>query len=343
MTSQDGISWSLELPPLAATNSVFLGVGGNSNLLMAVGSQGTVVLAPRTSLDLQVTNELGVVSTNRVESLGVFWHHVPPPTTNDLQGVAQWGIDWYICGDRGTILASQDATNWVPRSSQTAAFLSSITATPQGLLAVGKQGALVASPDGITWSARDSKTSKWLYRVRSFENVVVVVGEQGTLLTSPDGLEWTPRVTGTSRWLTDVCRVGDTFYVSGHQGTILASTNLVDWQHLGCSTEKSLFGLAASEGRLITVGVEGAILRCQVIPDPTPVRFADFTRQDTANLFTMQGKPDQRFTIDATASLTNWITGPTFEFQDPSGLMLILQPTGTNSPASEFYRATLVP
>jgi hypothetical protein len=124
---------------------------------------------------------------------------------------------------------------------------------------------------------------------------------------------------------------------------VLRSTNAVHWQFIGTVTEKSLYGVTQFEGKLLAVGVEGAILRSPVVPDLTPIRFLDYARLTTNNLFLLAGKPDQRFTIDHTAFFTNWNAGPLLEFLDSSGTVLFLEYTGTNSSSREFYRGTLVP
>ncbi len=148
---------------------------------------------------------------------------------------------------------------------------------------------------------------------------------------------------GTPRWLTDVTVVGDTIYAVGYQGAVLASTNMIDWTYIGTTTEKSLFGASAYDGQLIAVGVEGAILRAQVIPDLTPVEFVDYSRQDDREIFLMAGVPGQRFSVDSTSAFTNWVAGPTFEFLDSSGTLLFFQGLSSNAPPHRFHRAVLRP
>src|SRR4029450_12211929 len=48
MTSLDGIDWAQEFVPNSVANTVFLGVGGRTNLAVAVGSGGTIMLSQDT-------------------------------------------------------------------------------------------------------------------------------------------------------------------------------------------------------------------------------------------------------------------------------------------------------
>ncbi len=90
LTSGNGIDWNLEFVPPAATNAIFLGVGGTTNLLIAAGSSGNLLISPNimTNVSVEITNSMGgiTVSNYSVSSLGVLWHPVsPPPSNQDLQ------------------------------------------------------------------------------------------------------------------------------------------------------------------------------------------------------------------------------------------------------------------
>ncbi len=133
---------------------------------------------------------------------------------------------------------------------------------------------------------------------------------------------------------------------------VLTSTNAVDWTSRGTITLKSLYAAATDSQKLIAVGVEGAILRCQIVPDPTPISILSFSRfedSDSAtvnNLFLFGGHTDQRFQLDSRLGFdTNtWISGPQFEFYDGSGTFYYLESLpATNAPIRKFYRGTLTP
>jgi hypothetical protein len=343
MTSVNGVDWSLELPPSSVTNTTLLGVGGTTNLLVAVGGHGAVILSSSVFTNFVTTNLNGTVVTNDANALGVFWDAIPPPTTNDLQGVTVFGDQFVVTGDNGTVLTSNDGTNWVHRDTPTAHFLTGVAAFPDGLVAVGHAGTLLTSPDGVTWENVPSETTNWLYRVRYLGGSLIVVGQNGTILTSPDGVAWTQRASSTTSWLNDVTLLGDTYFVVGTQGTVLTSSNLVNWARLDTITRKSLYGVSNSDGQLVVAGVEGVILRSQVLPDLTPVSFLDFSRREQQNLYLFSGKPNQRFTMERSGDLINWSRGPVFEFLDGTGTLLLFEDSTGKSPPEEFYRATLVP
>ena len=342
MTSEKGLNWDLEVVPDSVTNWVREGVGGTTNTLLAVGAYGSMIVSRPTLVTNVVTNAItGALSTNVGSTLGVEWTAIqPPPTDNDLQGVAVWGNLFVVTGGAGTILTSTNTTNWTVRSV-TSAFLSGVTAFPGGLVAVGDLGAIVTSSDGVQWTPRNSGTTNWLYRVHYFGGKLIAVGENGYIVTSQDGMTWSRQASGTTLWLNDVAYIDDTYFIVGAQGTVLASTDAINWTNIGTISQKTLYGTAAHNGQLVAVGIEGIILRSQVAPISEPVKIFGFSRESNQNLFLFSGQPDQRFTLDRSADLQSWFRGHELEILDSSGTLLYLE--GSNSVPREFFRATLAP
>ncbi|MBM3883160.1 MAG: hypothetical protein FJ387_26175 [Verrucomicrobia bacterium] len=348
LTSQNGVNWELELVPTSVTQAVFLGVGGDTNLLVAVGTGGALMISTNRLTQVSVTNVVNgqpIVTQQTVSELGIVWHAIEPRlTTNDLQGVTAWKGAYYVTGGGGTVLSSTNGLNWTRRPVPTTAFLSSVAGRDAALAVVGDLGTVLTSPNGATWTAETSGTSQWLYRVRAFESGFIALGEDGALLTSANGVRWTARTTGTTRWLNDVVQIDDDFVVVGNQGTVLLSTNTTDWRSLGTLTGKSLYGVAARQGQLVTVGVEGAILRAPWVPrsDPVVIRFARHLGPPgvATNQFGFFGYADQRFTLDSSPGLPVWAPGPRFEFYDASGVIAYSE-TETNGPPQRFFRARL--
>ncbi len=353
LSSGNGVSWTLEYPPLVFTNTVFLGVGGSTNLLVAAGSSGAVAYSPYALADVLVTNEFGIVVTQQVNTLGVVWHEVDPrPASHDLQGVCSHAGRSWICGDRGTVFSSENGYQWTAHPTPVTNFLSSICGFPGGLVASGDDGALMHSPDGTNWSSVTSGTTDWIYRLRERDGQLVAVGQNGLVLTSTNGTSWTRQNTGVTQWLNDVTRVGDRWWAIGTQGTVLSSTNLVDWKAVGCITMKALYGAATDTRQLVVVGIEGIVLRSPIVPDRTPVEILSYAHEigtnGTAaqNIFLFGGHPDQQFTRDYTSAVeTNaWTVGPQLEFHDASGTLYYFETVPfSNAPPAEFYRATLLP
>ena len=84
--------WNLEVTPESATESILLGVGGTTNLLVAVGNHGQLLTSHNSWTNVVTQNDLGQAVTNKVNTLGVVWEGADPkPTENDLQGVVRSG------------------------------------------------------------------------------------------------------------------------------------------------------------------------------------------------------------------------------------------------------------
>jgi hypothetical protein len=354
LTSGDGANWTIEAIPetntVSATNTEFFGVGGSSNLLVAVGTGGTVVLSTNELVTVVTTNADGNLETNQASTLGVIWNPMPPLTTNDLQAVAFFDSQYYLAGGGGTILRSANGQTWTAVNSTVTAYLSGLDLYSGGIVAVGDQGTILTSPDGSVWTQRAiGLTSDWVFRVRNLGGRLVAVGENGTILTSTNGTNWSKQISGTTNWLNDVTLVTNDYYIVGTLGTLLTSTNATNWSPVPIITGNSLLGTASKDGQLIVAGVDGAILRSQIVPFTTPVSFLDFSQADGQNLFLVsgttnsQGVPaiDQEFTLDSSTNLVNWATGPLLR-TDSSGTLLFYVGLETNAPPYEYYRTSLV-
>ena len=358
MTSGNGIDWNLEFVPNPATNAIFLGIGGDTNLLVTAGSGGALMVSPNilTNFSFMVTNSSGGVTTSNItlSSLGVLWHPIEPrPTSDDLQGVTFGHGLYVVSGDNGTMLTSPDGTNWTSQSTPSSALLSGLTSHPGGFVCTGDDGTLLSSPDGTNWTLQTSGTMDWIYKVRCFGNTLLAVGQNGTMLSSSDGLDWQTINAGTSAWLNDVTRVENTYFAVGSQGTVLSSTNLMNWTDRGTITKKALYFASSDATQLVIGGVEGIILRSPIVPDLTPIRILSYARIQSEsnpdliqNLYLFGGKPDQQFTLDRRADLLTspWTTGTQLEFFQSDGTLFYLEAIqATNAPSQEFYEATLLP
>lgn len=362
LTSLDGLVWPREVVTGPVTNTVLLGVGGNTNLLVAVGNAGKVLVSRAGETNLVVTNIVGAetVITNRtVNTLGVIWEEISGITTRTLQGVGASADRYVLTGDDGVILTSVNGSNWTILPPVTTKFLSGVTAHPGGWVAAGERGALLrAGGDASVWTVVPPATTNWLNRVRWVGDRLVAVGQNGTVLTSSDGLEWAPRTSGSSLWLKDVTYVGGAWYAVGDWGLILSSTNLADWTPVTSPTVKSLYAATAWDGQLLAAGIEGVVLRNQIVPRMTPVDFLAFHYEIVPpgagggtnvsygtldEVFLLGGQPDQFFDLLSAPGLgTNtWSFRGQYEVFDPSGtLYLYGTRTLTNAPAVEELTRT---
>lgn len=350
LTSDSGLSWSTALSPQSATNQIFLGVAGNSKGLLAVGSHGTMAFSPVAYSSLLSTNTLtigtnnvSVLKTNQVNTLGLAWYSVTSPTTNELQGVCATESLYLVAGDRGTILTSPDGTNWTKRVTGITNFLSGITAYPKGFAAVGDAGAILTSADGITWTSRSIGGTNWISRVRWTGDRLVATGETGTIFTSADGTSWTKQTSGTTEWINDVTAIGGTWYAPATGGVLLTSTNAVNWTpDSTLITGKSLYAATSLNGQLVVAGVEGVILRAQVSGYPNPVSFVQYPTSPDTHVFVFSGSPDQTFQLQRSTDLKNWLQGSPLEITDSSGTLLLLD-DGTNNAAAQFFQTVSPP
>lgn len=355
-TSLDGILWASEAVPLPATNTVLLGVGGTSNLLVAVGNDGHVLVSQRGMVDVTITNDLGTTNI-AVESYGVVWTNLPSFTDQSLQGMdANEGL-FLTCGGNGQIWGSVDGTNWSARSSGTTSFLSGIAIGDNACVAVGASGTLLkGTATGSSWITVSSGTSDWIYRVRWVENRFVAVGENGLIMTSSNGQDWTTQTSGSTKWLTDVTHLDGQWVVSGYQGTLLTSSDLMAWTPVYVPTGKSLFAAKAHDGQLLVAGVEGVILRNQVVVETTPIEILDYSYSSSTDsngvdsvyeVILFGGQPDQFFTFNSCTNLSDgtWTNlNGTLELYDASGTLYAIRTRdATNAPVAEFYATELIP
>ncbi len=341
VTSLDGLNWGLEAVPDSATNAIFLGVGGTTNQLVVVGNRGTLLISTNQMRTVVSTNTTPA-TTNTVSELGVIWTAVPTGSTNDLNGVAGHGAEWVVCGGQGTLLFSTNASRWTPAASPTSAFLSSVCFYSNQWVASGDRGTLLTSTNGINWTQQTPGTTNWIYKVRVAGGRLLAVGEKGLLLTSTNGSNWQALASGTQNWLTDICEQNGRWIITGVRGTVLFSTNGTSWTSVSALSGKSMYAALANNDRVMAFGTEGAILRGYLSPLLSPVTITAFNRQPSSSgqsykLWLFAGPVDQRFTLDSSPDLKNWLEGFPLEMFDKNGTLLILE----ESPElpQEFFRS----
>ncbi len=355
LTSENGADWWSVPVPEVLTNTVFLGLAGNANLVVAVGSAGGLMFSQSEMTNVVVTNTRPayvncawttntVVTTNTVNLLGLRWTAVAsPPTPNTLQGVAERAGQWTVVGDVGTVLTSTNGRDWQHLTLSGQPTLSGVAAGDPGWVVSGRGGALFYSSDARAWSPVAGGTTNWIFRVRWLGDRFVAVGQNGTLLTSPDGRVWTARASGTGAWLTDVIRVGGLFYVCGTQGTVLVSSNTVEWAPVEVPTGKSLYGLAHRNGQLVAVGVEGVILRAPLEP-AAPLLITGYEHENCPDArvdrFRLRGAMDRRASLESSEDLQTWRRHNGIEFAyDEIEVELVR----TNLPPAPFEYFRLAP
>jgi hypothetical protein len=322
-TSVDGYRFDLEATPFGTQSEILEGIGGTEDLLVAVGTSGTVLWSPGGYTNTITTNAVGEVKTNQVSLLGLTWNASAKKTFNELEGIGVFGTTFIASGGQGTILTSPNGKDWTLQSSGVSRMLSSVTASPSRAVITGDQGVVLTSEDSVNWTLRDAGvTTNWISQARFLNSQFVGVGEAGLIITSPDGISWTRRDSGSTRWLNAVAFESGNYYAVGGQGTILQSPDAVAWTPIEIGTTKSLYGLAGENGQLVVAGLEGAALRTRLTPQTTPVNFLRYGVQTNANAFLFTGELDQRFVLERTSNYTNWSTLGELEMLDNSGALL---------------------
>jgi hypothetical protein len=103
----------------------------------------------------------------------------------------------------------------------------------------------------------------------------------------------------------------------------------------------------------MVAGIEGLLLRNQVVPQSSPVNLLGYDRSQVVNtdsttsvyeLFLLGGMPDQFFQFQSSTNLLNpWYINDSLEIFDPSGTLYLLRiRDSTNAPAAGFYRTQLL-
>jgi hypothetical protein len=341
VTSEDGVVWSREVTPAAATPQVLLGIGGNNNALVSVGTGGIILRGPNIITNAVSTNGTGQLVTNQTSLFGVVWEQANSPTQNDLQAVASNESTFIVAGAKGTILTSADGKSWQPRSSGVTNFLSSATASSQGWILTGSAGMILRSPDATSWTKQTSGVADWVYSVRFVGGKLIAVGENGLILTSDDNAKWDKRNSGTTEWLNDVTFAQSTWWIAGSAGLILSSPNLVTWTITRSITSKSLYSAITDGQQLIMSGLEGVIIRNQLVPITSPVNFVTLGMTSTGTLFLFEGVVDQRFALEQALDLnTPWTPAASLEILSSGGTLVYEHPLDGSK--LKFFRTRLL-
>lgn len=125
------------------------------------------------------------------------WHwRNPLPQGNALHNVVWVNGHWLALGELGTILISNDGTNWSRVESGVADNLRDCAYGDGKYVIVGDWGTVLTSTNGISWSQQYAGTFYSLNAVCYANTQFVAVGESCTILTSPDGVVWTQQSSG---------------------------------------------------------------------------------------------------------------------------------------------------
>jgi hypothetical protein len=341
VTSVDGIDWNREAVPAPVQSEVLLGIAGNSQALVAVGSSGTILRSGNLLTNIVSTEPDGHTVTNQANLIGVIWSQKTSPTQNDLQAVAASDSQFIVAGGQGTILASSDGSQWQSRPSPVSAYLSGATAWKGGFVLSGASGTILTSANGASWSVKNSGVTQWVYAVRFVGGRLVAVGEGGLILTSDDAVHWQKRSSGVTEWIDDVTFSAGRWYAVAGAGIVVTSTDSINWTPIRTVTSKSLYAATSDGSQLIVAGMEGVILRAELNPVTSPVNFVSYAKLQDTSLFLFGGAPDQRFSLESKDRVQDpWTILDTLELVNSSGTLVYERPLEPSR--AKFFRTRLL-
>lgn len=276
LTSPDGTTWT---PRTSGTNNNLNGITFANNIFVAVGYSRTILTSANGTTWTTQTTPSSIYTYYAVGSAegkifalgdgryatstdGITW--TASGSFGRLRDIMSVYNKFYICGDDGNIMYSDDGVNWVregsgvgsnemldvvyanglfvacgvneiftsedgkiwtQRTSQAKLF--SVCYGNERFIAVGSGGMVYSSADGETWSSVQLSVSEDYNRIRYVNNTFIIVGNYGTIITSPDGETWTVRNSGTESNLWGIA-YGNNMYIVGG-GFVLISTDLETW------------------------------------------------------------------------------------------------------------------
>jgi len=257
LTSTNGETWSIAQ---TVGNGEWLAVSGNSQLLVAVGANGTVA-----------------TSTN-----GTTWTARSSGVTQRLLDVTWSGAQFVAAGEAGTIITSSDGVTWQTRMNNTVfAMFHRVIHTDLRWIVLGQksiggnnsESVIYTSTDGAQWQPVTFPSGMHIEILASGGPRLLAVG--GTMaMSSSDGLAWTNLAAPLPEALVDLIWVDDHYAGLTKSGeTYVTTTDGAAW-----TTEPlPIAGLKPAAmrrlgDRLVAVGNGGAIAAatCSATPTKSP-------------------------------------------------------------------------
>ncbi|MGO8675906.1 MAG: hypothetical protein ACLQVX_08545 [Limisphaerales bacterium] len=283
LASADGVNWTvLDSGPMATFNGVSYANGGFVAVGTAVGSDGSVEMALRSSAD-GATWSSSVLSTPDAldfwaATYGAGTYVVVGSTTGSgssiytspdfrawtalpmgagLLNAVAYGNGVFVAAGEG-LLTSTNGTNWIEPGSGITKALGDVSYGRGSLVAVGDGGMALNSSDGMRWSVTTTGVTNSLAGVAYGNGTFVSVGYGGTVITSTNGVDWAAQVSGITTDILDVCYGNGTFDAVARDGSILMSTNGKEWtaQNSG-GMGYDLSGVTFGQGVFVVVGWSG--------------------------------------------------------------------------------------
>jgi hypothetical protein len=325
LTSSDGANFTQQN---SGTTNDLHGIGYADGLFIAVGEPEIILTSPN----------------------GTAWTVRHSSTNSSLKNVHRGSAGWIAVGTEGTILHSPDGLTWSRIESPTCNDLNDVSYGHGQYVIVGDQlppnGTMLVSSDGVNWQRRHQYIGKNLRSVEFVNGVFLATANDGFFLVSSNGLNWGVGTLDEDfagsyyEWPRNLRAAGyaeGTWTMVGNEGRIYTSTNLVLWTQRPAYTRENLHGVAFLNGRFVTIGNRGTILRSDstivtsLLGRATPAGFE----------LTVRGEIGATYELQAVEQLgLSWAPLRTFTLGQSTTNLL---DPGSASQAQRFYRLRRVP
>lgn len=290
-TSANGSAWTLQSS--GASADLCAAASNGAGTFVAVGTGGVILYSldgdSWTAATSPVTKDLAGITFAESKFLAVgaagsivtsqngqLWSSIASGTSAALHGITGGTSGFVAVGEGGLVLHSANGTSWSSTTIPGAKGALLAVAFGNGIyIAVGQWGQIATSPDGQTWTLlpeEPTQKERW-YDITgiAFSNGRFILSTHySTSFTSTDGITWTKRTAAMVPGQ-DFCgavALASSFAVFGDRGTIETSPDGLTWTNQARSSGGRLRSGVFSNGTLILVGDNGAIIHA-VVPTIT--------------------------------------------------------------------------
>lgn len=175
----------------------------------------------------------------------------------DFNGIAYGSSRFIAVGSNGTIVKSEDGSNWTECNSGIKNNLTGVIWAKNQFIAFGSAGMILTSTDGEKWIKRISDTVYCFYDGACNDSKIVLVGQNGIILTSADAVNWEMQKSDTADHITCITWNGNKF-ITG-EDTELTSTDGETWTCLNSDYSLNITDIAWWENKFWALKSYGLI------------------------------------------------------------------------------------
>jgi len=185
-----------------------------------------------------------------------------------LRAIAFGSGKFLVAGDAGTLLTSEDATNWVSQQHGIKIISEDILFAKDTFVVVGAADTLITSTDGADWTVRDSATNYCLRAIAYGDGKFIAIGEyydtpRNIFLLSTDGITWARQTNQFSTSSFSAISFGNGLFLATGDNALITSPDGTNWTShttgLNAYINKilytnGLFVAACAYGKILTSG-----------------------------------------------------------------------------------------